>query len=30
VCVPPEGSTIELNNPTDVTLIEDELQCLGL
>lgn len=29
VCEPPEGSTIELNNPTDVKLIEDELQRRG-
>ena len=26
LCAPPEGSTIELNNPTDAPLIEDELQ----
>jgi len=25
VCEPPEGSTIELNNPTDVVLMEREL-----
>lgn len=26
VCEPPDGSTIELNNPTDVVLVEHELQ----
>jgi 3-deoxy-manno-octulosonate cytidylyltransferase (CMP-KDO synthetase) len=26
VCEPPDGPTIELNNPTDVVLVEDELQ----
>jgi len=26
LCEPPDGSTIELNNPTDAPLIEDELQ----
>ncbi len=30
VCQPPEGSVIELNNPTDVGLIEQELHRRGL
>ena len=30
LCDPPEGSTVELNNPSDVPLIEAELQRRGL
>jgi len=30
VCEPPKGPMIELNNPTDVMLIEDQMQRLGL
>ena len=30
LCEPPEGSMIELNNPTDAPLIEDELRRRGL